>query len=90
MTPSENSTHPKEPSAAPAPVPTVELVAWSCQTNRNILLCHRPEETPGPSLRVRVRDNANFTRGMSVPARHISEDYYECAAPAMPRTRGKW
>jgi hypothetical protein len=79
--PSENSTPPKEPSV---------LIAWAAQANPNILLCHLPGETPGPTHRVRVRNNTNFVRGMEVPVRHISADYFECAAPSMPRHRGKW
>lgn len=83
---SENSTTPKEPSLEGV----VSLVAWASQANPNILLCHHPEQPPGPAIRVRVRNNTNFIRGMVVPARLISADYYECAAPAMPRQRGKW
>jgi hypothetical protein len=69
------------------------LIVWERAVNPHILICHA-EDAPqklalSHLLRVRVRDNANFIRGMKVPATRISDDYYECSAPP-PRARGRW
>lgn len=45
-----------------------------------------------PSLgevRVRVRDNTNWTGGMLLRATHVDADLYEFEGP-MPRSRGRW
>lgn len=48
---------------------------------------HRPKHP----LRVRVRNNANFIRGMEIPARLVTgyTDLYELTRKC-PRTKGKW
>jgi len=83
---------PEENAPAPTAVPAiVRLLVWGCAANKNIVLAHRPEDDPAapPPCIVRVRDNANFIRGMEVPTQHIRDNYYECTANP-PRAKGRW
>jgi hypothetical protein len=68
------------------------LVAWSSPKNTRILLAYFPGTDPNNRLnlvRVRVRDNQNFVRGMEFKARHINEDLYDLEG-SCPRWRGKF
>ena len=43
----------------------------------------------GEVVRIRVKDNRNFRRGMILPCRHVQADLWECTRRS-PRRRGKW
>ena len=41
------------------------------------------------AMRVRVKNNQNFVKGMVIPVRHVNGDLYELARRC-PRWRGRW
>jgi len=65
----------------------VERVAVFKKTFRNphIIQC----ECQGELIRVRVRDNRNFRKGMEVPCRQVKGDLYELTRRC-PRWPGRW
>ena len=68
------------------------LVAWSSPKNSRILLAYPPGTDPQNRLnlvRVRVRSNENFVRGMEFQAQHVNEDLYDLVG-SCPRWRGKF
>lgn len=98
-TPAAEETAPGANAAAPEPlkeeVPIEELVVWRTGLrNARILLAHRPgadPEDPAARLRVRVKKDRNFVRGMVIPCRLLPgyTDLFELAH-ALPRRRGVW
>jgi hypothetical protein len=73
----------------------VLLVVWRVCTNSRIVLAHREgtkvgeDGEPVELLRIQVRENRNFLKGMRVPAVHESEDVY-VLQHACPRWKGRW
>lgn len=60
--------------------------------NPKILEAHLPERDPAivkNRVRVRVKNSANFTKGMEIPVTELSAGLYELAR-ACPRSRGRW
>jgi hypothetical protein len=77
---------PEKDAGAPADV-TEEVIC--CKTNLpnpRIILARKKDDQV---VRVRVKDSAHFTLGMTITATHIQEDLYEYCG-RLPRQKGRW
>lgn len=93
--PTENEAQgsiPVDPAPIQAPVPVTLKAFMAAHHNPYILIAYKPDTDPNDPknrVRVRVRSNVNFTRGMDLPAWHEKDDLYALARPC-PRSRGRW
>lgn len=81
-----------EPDKTPVAETPLVLTVYRIVTNPRIIEAHFADKNPADRaniLRIRVRDNSNFTRGMEVPVRLITGDLYELTG-RLPRWRGKF
>lgn len=75
----------------PAEVITLKVFRTGFHSGR-IIEAYPPEKDPANianRVRVRVRSDKNFTRGMEIPVTELQVGLYELARPC-PRTKGKW
>lgn len=89
----------KAPDAPRAPQPVankppgeVTLIVYRIARNTRILEAHEKHKDPIPLnlVRVQVRDNSNFTRGMELQATLINPPDLYAFVGRLPRFRGKY
>lgn len=87
----ENSPAAATEAAAAGPAATFELeVTGAPNRNTRLLLARHPGGNgSGEPLRVRVRNNKNYTAGMRIAAAHETGQIYVALGRA-PRWKGKW